>query len=174
MFAHRQSDAGLLLVAGKWQVGIENILCPVNVAGRMRAANVNHHFRVGKACHGAISASGQFFGQEQSATVAGEDRNARRFAAITCRANRRQLRQPRAVFVLEHDARGRVFENTHDDRGGHLHPRCHRVVLQDPGHVLAKRFMDHVKVSDDLIIRAHGGRWRDHHAGCAHGHHVFG
>ena len=99
----------LLLVARQRQVGVEQVVRALDVAGGVGAAHADHHLGVGESGHRAVGAAQQFFGQEQATAVAGQDRHAAHLAALACGADRRQLGQARAVFVLEHHAGRRVL-----------------------------------------------------------------
>ena len=91
MLPHGQPDAGLLLVPGQRQIGVENIVSLVDVAGSVRAANLDHHFRPGKTGHGAVGTARQLLRQKQAAAIAGQDGDAALVALVAGRTKRRQL-----------------------------------------------------------------------------------
>ena len=169
MLAHRQTNAALLLVTGQGQVGVKQIVGALYIACGVGSAHVHHHFGVGKAGHGAVGAAGQLFGQKQAAAVAREYGNTAQLLAVHGRLNGAELGQARAVFVLEHHAAWGVAHNVHDGASRHLHACGHGVVLQHPRHPMSARhrgqgFGHHVKVAQDLVVRAHARRRRHHHA----------
>ncbi len=72
--AERDADAGLCLVPEQRQVHVEDVLGPVGIALGVLGADLDQHFGIGKAGHGAVGAAGQLLRQIEPA-IADEDRN---------------------------------------------------------------------------------------------------
>ncbi len=172
MFADGEADVGLLFVAGQREVGVEEVVGVVDVAGRVGFADGDHHFGVGEAGHGAVGAAVELFGEEEAA-VAGEDGD----AALAFRfggADGGDLREAGPVFVFQHHAVGVIQDHALDDGDSDLDAGGEWVVLEDPGGFGAEHFGDHVEVAGDAFVGFQAAGGGDHDAGGAVVHDAFG
>ncbi|MNN21957.1 hypothetical protein D3C81_1352960 [compost metagenome] len=173
VLAHRQPRAGLLLVAQQRQVGIEQVVGCLALAGGREAHHVAEHVREAVARVGAVGAAFHLVVEEQ-AVVAAEDRDMAHRAILFEAAQRRDLFQPGPVLVLEHHAGGQFLHDAADHAGRHLHREGQRIVLDHERHVRADGLHGLAVIADDLVIRAQRVGRGDHHARRAALHHFAG
>ena len=108
---------------------------------------------------------------EEQRAVAGEDRQRPQRPVLLKAAQRRDLFQPRPVFVLEHHAGRIVHDDPADHRRRHDDGERQRIVLEHEGHILADRLGCLAEIGDDLLVGSQRRRRRDHdrRGPCPHG-----
>ena len=113
---------GLLLVAQQRQVGVEQVVRRLALAGGRQAHHVAQHVGKGVAGVGAIGAALHLVVEEQAVVAAQDGDVAHRAVALEA-AQRRDLLQPRPVLVLEHHARRQFLRRCGGSRRASSAPR---------------------------------------------------
>gem|GEM_PF-7090829 len=165
---HGRADDQLLLMAHQRQVGVEDILGVVTLAGLEEFLQLDQRLGVGKCAEGAIHRAVECL-REMQPVVALEEGQAAHTLGLGV-AQRLGLVQTRAQALAHAHQTLEVLQHADEQVRGDGDAGDGRLVVQDPGD-LTQPLADALEIVVDVLVGAQRHIRADAHAGCACIHH---